>query len=111
VQRSARSAEGDCDVGLAGSDAGGHTGAEMITTDVFDDCQAARAVTSCVVPFDIIAVAVSCDVWPTAGAVPEIVTAVTVSAGGGFVVETLSTRRCRPTTMLLPQPGRKPLDA
>ena len=42
--------------------------------------------TSCVVPFDIVAVAVSCDVWPTAGAVPEIVTAVTVSAGGGFVV-------------------------
>jgi len=39
-----------------------------------------------VVPFDIVAVAVSCDVWPIAGAVPEIVTAVTVSAGGGVVV-------------------------
>jgi hypothetical protein len=41
-------------------------------------------VTSCVEPFDRLAVAVNCDVAPSdTSAVPPIVTAVTVAGGGG----------------------------
>jgi hypothetical protein len=51
--------------------------AETVAVAVFDDCHVARAVTSCVVPSDIAAVAVSGDVPPAAGADPLTVIAET----------------------------------
>src|SRR5436190_13112632 len=43
---------------------------ETVASDEFDDDQVARLMTSCVVPSISVAVAVNCDVAPTAGAVP-----------------------------------------
>jgi hypothetical protein len=44
--------------------------AETVAVPVSADCQVAEAVTSCVVPSDMEAVAVSCEVPPTVGADP-----------------------------------------
>jgi hypothetical protein len=50
---------------------------------VFEDAQVAVALTSCVVPSDIVAIAVNCDVAPTAGVVPLTATELTVVADVG----------------------------
>src|SRR5437667_3460353 len=47
---------------------------ETVASDEFDDDQVARLVTSWVVPFMSVAVAVNCDVAPTAGAAPATAT-------------------------------------
>jgi hypothetical protein len=43
---------------------------ETVATVALEDCHVARLVTLCVVPSDIFAVAVNCDVAPTAGTDP-----------------------------------------
>ena len=53
-----------------------------LTTDPFDDSHVAWVVTSCVVPFDRAAVAVSCVFWPIVGAVPVIAIVLTVGLVG-----------------------------
>src|SRR5262245_18036275 len=44
--------------------------ADTVASATFDEDQVAAAVTSCVVPFDIVATAENCDDAPTAGTVP-----------------------------------------
>ena len=46
---------------------------ETVATAVSDDCHVAWLDTSCVPPLANVAVAVNCDVAPTAGAAPETV--------------------------------------
>lgn len=52
-----------------------------VASDVFDDCHVAWLVTFCVVPFDMVAVAVNCEVNPTFGAVPATAIEETVAVG------------------------------
>jgi hypothetical protein len=72
--------------------------ADTVAPDVLEDCHVARLVTFCVVPSDIFAVAVNCDVAPTAGTDP--VTLIEETVADGEVEEPHPTRdTTNPTTM------------